>query len=262
LVYPGSPFGHFSQIHQTQVRTISTVKSWEIRRQEVPMRDGEPGWFYVGNGQLRYKDSDGWTDQYQDIDGPAKTSDVGPSASPDVLGSGIAEAGRGARDPSSLTRFCSSAAHYLIVGFSHLMVVLWRLIVGLRGLMVVLWRRLIAGLSRLMVVLWRLIAERYRQASASYASRSVAGRLRGPSRSSVLVGRLMGLMKRSWLAHPRREIVRHWSSFRLDPEEGEECPQFVLDPVRLQDLIGGVVGVDQRDPHPVKVMGAQPPMDG
>jgi hypothetical protein len=36
------------------------------------MRDGEPGWFYVGSGQLRYKDMDGWTDQFQDLDGPAK----------------------------------------------------------------------------------------------------------------------------------------------------------------------------------------------
>jgi hypothetical protein len=32
------------------------------------MREGEPGWFYVGNGKLRYKDSEAWTDRYQDID--------------------------------------------------------------------------------------------------------------------------------------------------------------------------------------------------
>ena len=29
-----------------------------------------PGWFYVGNGQLQYKDSDGWTDQYKTYRGP------------------------------------------------------------------------------------------------------------------------------------------------------------------------------------------------
>ena len=34
------------------------------------MREGEPGWFYVGNGQLQYKDSDGWTDQYKTYRGP------------------------------------------------------------------------------------------------------------------------------------------------------------------------------------------------
>jgi hypothetical protein len=85
---------------------------------------------------LRYKDSDGWTDEYQDIDGPAKTSDVGPSASSDVLGSDSGEAGRGTCDPSALTRLCSSAAHHLVVGFSRLMVGLWRLIASLSRVMV------------------------------------------------------------------------------------------------------------------------------
>jgi len=28
----------------------------------------EPGWFYVGNGQLRFKDGNEWTDEYRDID--------------------------------------------------------------------------------------------------------------------------------------------------------------------------------------------------
>jgi ferric-dicitrate binding protein FerR (iron transport regulator) len=32
------------------------------------MREDEPGWFYIGNGQLRYKDSVDWTERYQDID--------------------------------------------------------------------------------------------------------------------------------------------------------------------------------------------------
>jgi hypothetical protein len=41
------------------------------------MRDGEPGWFYVGNGQLRNKDSAGSADPHQDIEDPAKTSDAG-----------------------------------------------------------------------------------------------------------------------------------------------------------------------------------------
>ena len=265
LVHPGSPFSHFSPIHQTQVGTISTVRTGEIRRQEVPMREGEPGWFYIGNGQLQYKDSNGWTDQYQDIDGPAKTSDVEPPASADVLGSGIGESVRGTRHPSSLTRLCSSAAHGLIVGFSRLMVGLWRLIAGLSRLTVGLCRRLITGLRRLMVGLWRLIAKRYRQASAIHASRSVARRQRGPSKSSVVVDKLIGLMKRLWSGHPRREIV--WlSRFRFGSEQGEEeGPEFSFDlyPERLKDLYyPNVAGVDQRVPHPGKGIAAKSPEDG
>jgi hypothetical protein len=38
----------------------------------LKMRAGEPGWFYIGSGQLRYKDTEGWTDQFQDLDGPAR----------------------------------------------------------------------------------------------------------------------------------------------------------------------------------------------
>jgi Glycosyltransferase family 87 len=32
------------------------------------MREGEPGWFHVGDGQQRYRDGKDWTDQSQDID--------------------------------------------------------------------------------------------------------------------------------------------------------------------------------------------------
>lgn len=46
----------------------------------------EPRWYYVGHGQLRYKDSTGWTDQYCDIDDPAGTSDAGSPASLDLVG--------------------------------------------------------------------------------------------------------------------------------------------------------------------------------
>ncbi|MDQ1535758.1 MAG: hypothetical protein QOE58_151, partial [Actinomycetota bacterium] len=34
------------------------------------MHEDEPGWFYVGNGQLRFKDGDNWTDQYHELDKP------------------------------------------------------------------------------------------------------------------------------------------------------------------------------------------------
>ena len=34
------------------------------------MGEDKPGWYYVGTGKLRYNDGDGWTDQYQPIEGP------------------------------------------------------------------------------------------------------------------------------------------------------------------------------------------------
>jgi hypothetical protein len=63
----------------------------------------EPMWYYVGEGQLRYKDGDGWTDQYKTIDEPeaaaqpASTESLDPShahTSSDV--------GRHRRGPSHL----------------------------------------------------------------------------------------------------------------------------------------------------------------
>jgi hypothetical protein len=293
------------------------------------MLDGEPGWFYVGNGELRYKDSDGWTDRYQDIDGPAKTSDGEPPTSPNAPGSGIAKEGRGSRDPSSFTKLCVSMAHLSIVGFSRLLVGLWRwtvrfsrllvglwrplitgirrllvgrwrwtvrfsrllvglwrplitgirrLLVGLRHwtaalsrLLVGLWRPLITGISRLLVRLrrwtagfWRLIAAGYQRARTRLSIRSVARRHRGPSESSVLVDRLVGLMKRSGSGHPRSEIVRHRLRFlRGSGQNDEEEPNFFdhLDPERLIDLNPNVAGVDQRVPNPGNGIEAEPIVD-
>ena len=37
------------------------------------MDEGRPAWYYV-DGQLRYKDGDGWTDQYQAIDSASKAN--------------------------------------------------------------------------------------------------------------------------------------------------------------------------------------------
>ncbi len=80
------------------------------------MRDANTGWFYVGNGRLRYKSLVGWTDRYQDIDGPAQTPEAGPAACPDASGPAVAEAGsQGNR--SLLTRLASSATHRVIAGF-------------------------------------------------------------------------------------------------------------------------------------------------
>lgn len=73
------------------------------------MREGEPGWFYVGNGQLRYKDGAGWTDRYEDIDGDATTSDV-------ELGPVSGKSGRRRGGPalSPFTRRCAAAAYRMI----------------------------------------------------------------------------------------------------------------------------------------------------
>jgi hypothetical protein len=119
------------------------------------MREGEPGWFYVGNGQLRYKDNAGWTDQYEDLDGTATTSDVGPDASPDLLDPATGEAVRGPRAHhlSTFTRRCAAVAYRLIA----------RLIVA--G-----WRLIVAG--------WRLIVAGYRWASASASRRATERRPR------------------------------------------------------------------------------------
>jgi len=248
------------------------------------MSPDDPGWFYVGQGQLQYKDVNGWTDQYQDIDGPPKTSDVGSPTSPDVLGPAIGKAGRGARGPSPFARFCSSAAHSLITGLWlgmagvwHLLVNLWqRLIPGLSHRLVGLVRRFSSGLWALMTGLWRflrslyrhvvglgqrlipglsrLLAAGYRQASAFVSNISVARWKRGPSTSKVLVNRPLSPMKRSWRGQPRDKLVRHRGRFRL-PGKGEESPEFFLDPERLQDLyrnaagVDQVAGVDQQAPH-------------
>ena len=295
------------------------------------MREGEPGWFYIGNGLLQYKDINGWTDQYQDIDGPAKTSDVGAPASTDVLGSGIGEARRQARDPGPLTRLCSSAAHLLGAGFSLLIavlgrlfvlltVLLWRSIVGLSRLMVAVGRRviagfprliagfprliagfprliagfprliagfprLIAGFSRLKVGLWRLttsfsrlivgfwrlttgfwrfVAERCRRASASLSIRSVARRQHDPSKSSILVDKPIGSMKRPSGEPPRHAIPRQRSRFRLGPGQSEEEADFFvhLDPERLKDLNPNAAGVDRRVPSSGNGIEAKPLVDG
>jgi hypothetical protein len=66
-----------SQFNRLRTRPLLPLILGRFRPEEVHMRDGEPGWFYVGNGQLRNKDSAGSADPHQDIEDPAKTSDAG-----------------------------------------------------------------------------------------------------------------------------------------------------------------------------------------
>src|ERR1017187_2833245 len=107
---------------ESQSAIPQSTPSWraglagQVVPSEVHMRDGEPGWFYVGSGQLRYKDMDGWTDQFQDLDGPAKGPAVGPDESPDVPGPITEQGIRGRRrhKPLPFITFCAAAARGLI----------------------------------------------------------------------------------------------------------------------------------------------------
>lgn len=45
-------------------RTTASVYAVDAGSQEVNMGQDPPGWYYVGNGRLRYKFGDFWTDQY------------------------------------------------------------------------------------------------------------------------------------------------------------------------------------------------------
>jgi hypothetical protein len=47
------------------------------------MQRTKSGWYYVGHGQLRFMDADGWTEQYRNIDNPA------PAAVPAVASSQV-----------------------------------------------------------------------------------------------------------------------------------------------------------------------------
>ncbi len=255
------------------------------------MGPDEPGWFYVGNGQLQYKDANGWTDQYQDIDGPAETPDVDSPTSPDGLGPATGKVARHAKGLSPFARFCSSAAHGLITGprlgmagLLHLLVNLWQRLIpelnrrlvslvrglgsGLRVVITGLWRFL-GRLYRHSVDLWqrliprlsRLLAAGQRQASAYVSTISAARRKRHPSTSSVSVKRPLGRMKRSWREQPVDDVDRHPSRFRLHGK-GEEPPDFFLNPERLQDLyrpaadVDQVIGVDQQVPNQAEGTGA------
>jgi hypothetical protein len=60
----------------------------------------KPRWYDVGNGQLRYMDSEGWTDLYKAIDEPEATT---PSAGSESSNPAHANEKRGVRRPSRRT---------------------------------------------------------------------------------------------------------------------------------------------------------------
>ena len=63
------------------------------------MGDDGPAWYYV-DGQLRYRDRDGWTDPFQTID-RAYGSNVTAVDKPDVLGPATRAEARKPHDRSS-----------------------------------------------------------------------------------------------------------------------------------------------------------------
>jgi hypothetical protein len=74
------------------------------------MGEDRPAWFYV-DGQLRYRDADGWTDQYQTIDSAseanvlvAESDDVAPATRADARKRGTARNARKGRPRAQETR--------------------------------------------------------------------------------------------------------------------------------------------------------------
>ena len=114
------------------------------------MVGGKPGWYYVGNGQLRHMDGDGWTEEYKPADrAGAATSDAEPDpASCEVLEFVTEEPTRRSRrgTPSLATRVVAAVLQ-LIAGLIHLMVAIWRLVVALSRLIVARCRGTSVGAS-------------------------------------------------------------------------------------------------------------------
>jgi hypothetical protein len=84
------------------------------------MREGEPGWFYVGNGQLRYKDSQDWTDRYQDINevGAVRPMNSESSGPADAVPSGMGQPRR-RRSTLAITVCAGLLALGVVAGSQH-----------------------------------------------------------------------------------------------------------------------------------------------
>ena|SRR5665811_471944 len=114
------------------------------------MAGDKPGWYYVGNGQLRHMDGDGWTEEYKPADraGAAKSDPEPDPASCEVLELVTEEPTRRSRrgTPSLATRVVAAVLQ-LIAGLIHLMVAIWRLVVALSRLIVARCRGTSVGTS-------------------------------------------------------------------------------------------------------------------
>jgi hypothetical protein len=119
------------------------------------MAEDKPGWYYVGNGQLRYMDGDGWTEEYKPAGRAGSGADAGKSDLEPAAGScevlesatdGLTRtepptrtelpARGGHRAKRSLTMLVVAVALQLIAGLIHLMVAIWRLVVALSRVIV------------------------------------------------------------------------------------------------------------------------------
>lgn len=178
------------------------------------MSEQDPGWFYIGNGRLQYKDVEGWTDQFQDLDGPKRAAEIEPAESPDVPATVSGKAprkgkaaraakkaaraepavseepavsddqavspvkaarGQGADKLGAFIKACAATANRMVIG-------LWRLVVAGCRLIVAGCRFIAAGLYRLAVAGWHLIVAGCRAASAKASRRADAKPLRQPPR--------------------------------------------------------------------------------
>jgi hypothetical protein len=118
------------------------------------MAGDKPGWYYVGNGQLRYMDGDGWTEEYKPADRAGAGANAGKSDSEPAPGSSEAfesvteeRTRRGHRAERSLIMLVVAAVLQLIAGLIHLMVAIWRLVVALSRLIVARFRGASVGAS-------------------------------------------------------------------------------------------------------------------
>ena len=182
--------------------------------------EAEPRWFYIGNGQLRKKDSDGWTDEYRDVDGPKKTSAVGPDASPDHLAPVTGKPARRTGERlSSFIRLCAVAVSRPILGLYHL--------IGSRS---------------------RPISVKSQEPPAGASSRAAARHRGSGSTSGTAKDGLSGLTRRSGLEQPPMHLIRRVGAavlilaafgvwFGMRPASSDTSAGY-------QDAISTVVAVD------------------
>lgn len=141
------------------------------------MPEQDPGWFYIGNGQLQYKDQDGWTDQFQDLDGPKKVAAAEASEAPDTP-----KPSRGKAKKATKEKKVGKAQKKEKIDRGPRARPLLILIKGGAGTA----RRSMSGLHSVVVSGWGLVATGYQEGSAAASRRAIARRPRHRESSSAL----------------------------------------------------------------------------
>jgi len=137
------------------------------------MSQQEPGWFYIGNGQLQYKDSAGWTDQFQDLDSPRKVAEVETPKTPERTRSGVKKPRKTGKVRK--VREARRADRELVP--RKLLVLIKRGAGTAYGSTSILHSMVVSG--------WKLTATGYRKASAAASRRAIARRPRHRDSSST-----------------------------------------------------------------------------